>query len=164
MKVEMNPRRRSRKSRSRRRRSKNPSMSLRRPLGALTSGFKPKSMGEAVPLAGGVLLNFLASSFVSSKFSMVSKGIPSYIAGIGLAGLSGLVPKYGPKLFAGGLTFQILRAINSVLPDKVRLGEDYDSDEYNLAELIERPAMGMRGMDEILWSTGQPSPGSVILD
>lgn len=164
MNVESNPRRRRRKSSKRRSRRRNPSMSLRRPLGALTSGFKTKSVGEALPIAGGILANFLAQSFVSSRFPSVSSGIASYGVGIALAGVSGLVPKYGPKLFVGGMAFQVLRVINSFLPDKVRLG-DLETDDWGnrigMDELIERPAIGM---GEIMWSTGQPSQGAVILD
>ena len=159
MKVAPNPKRRRKSSRRRRR---NPSMSLSRPLGALTSGFKPKSVTDVLPIAGGAILNFWASGFIGSKFPVVGSGIASYGVGIALAGLSGLVPKVGPKLFLGGMTFQALRVINQFLPGNVRLsglsGDD-DMDSFGMSELWERPGMG-----ELIWNGRPASDAAVVLD
>lgn len=158
MVVASNPKRRRKSSRRRRR---NPSMSLKRPLGALTSGFKPKSALDVLPIAGGAIANFWASGMVGSYIlpkidNQMLKTVASYGIGIGLAGLSTLVPKYGAKLFMGGMVFQTLRVINSFLPGDVRLSGymdgdgDGDMDSFGMRgmrELIERP-----GMSELIWN------------
>lgn len=170
MKVESNPRKR-RKSRGRRSRRRNPSMSLRRPLGALTSGFKSDAVMGAVPIAGGIALNFLASGLVAKQFPAVSSGIPSYGVGIALAGLSGLVPKVGGKLFVGGLAFQILRLINQFMPGAARLSgndADIDGDDLNLGELIGPNSLRGLGLSELIETNDLASTGvqfdTVVLD
>lgn len=173
MVIESNPRRRRRKARSHNRRGKrrgrrsNPGMSFRRPLGALTSGFKPSNLMDALPIAGGALLNFWAQGLVGSRVPMLGGGgVVSYITGLGLAGGSLLIPKVGPKMFLGGVTFQLLRGINQYLmPGALKLGElisgyNFDGDD-GLGELVQNlPMSGMRGMGDLVDSISDlPSVG-----
>jgi len=134
---EENPRRRRRSRRHRssnrhrrgRGRRRNPSyarsrFSGRGIVGHLRSGFSMHAIKEALPLAGGALLNYYGSNKLAGMIPQVASGLPSYAAGIALAGLSSMIPKVGPKLFVGGMTYQALRAINQyVMPGALRIGE-----------------------------------------
>jgi hypothetical protein len=124
-----NPRRRRSRRRRSRGRRRNPSYaSSRGVVRHLTSGFSVHEFKKALPLAGGALLNYYASNKVSAMLPMVASGLPSYAAGIALAGLSSLVPKVGPQLFLGGMTYQALRVINQyVMPGALRIGEYLES-------------------------------------
>ena len=120
MEVSENPRKRRHRSRSRRR---NPGgLTLRRPLGAVMSGFKPDALAKALPVAAGAFANYMARRQVAKMFPVTAVGIPSYAVGIATAGLMLLIPRHGPAMFVGGLTEELLRGFNQfVMPGAMML-------------------------------------------
>lgn len=123
-----NPRRKRRSGRRSRGRRRNPGrtsrFSARGVFSHLKSGFTMGAVKEALPLAGGALLNYYAAEKLGEHVPQVASGLPGYAAGVALAGLSSLVPKYGPKLFVGGMVYQSLKAINEyVMPGVLKLGD-----------------------------------------
>lgn len=105
---------------------------------------------EALPLAGGALLNYYGSNKLAAMIPQVASGLPSYAAGIALAGLSSMVPKVGPKLFVGGMTYQALRAINQyVMPGALRIGE-YIEGIGNTGDLVSAGMLPGPGMSEFM--------------
>lgn len=95
---------------------RNPGVTLRRPLGALTAGFKPSALKDAAPIAFGALGNFLLRRKISSMLPVGwSGGIASYGVGLATAGAMLFVPRYGSRLFLGAVTEEALRAINQYI-------------------------------------------------
>lgn len=131
-------------------RRRNPG-SLAHPLGAIKSKFSVGALKEALPVAGGIALNAWASGMLAPRLpAILSTGIGSYATGLALAGASGLIPKYGSRLAAGGVVFQVLRALNQyVVPGAVRIGEYLAGDgddiggELGLGELMQPAQLGM---------------------
>ncbi len=132
----------------RRHHRRNPgSVTLRRPLGALTAGFKPAALATAAPIAVGALGNFLLRKQVARFLPIqASVGPLSYVTGLATAGLMLLVPKYGSRLFVGAVTEEALRALNEyVMKGGINLsgllGLDEDSydegglDDYEQARM-----------------------------
>ncbi len=122
-------RRRSRYSRRRRnpfnrhrRRRRNPSRSgggtasLRHPVSALTAGFKPSTLMNILPVAGGAFANHWVRGQIASRVPQVATGIASYGVGIATAGAMLFVPKYGRQLFTGALLEEVMRATSEYFP------------------------------------------------
>ena len=137
------------KSRKGRHRRRNPG-SLAHPIGALKSKLNVGSLKEALPVAGGIALNAYASGIVAPRLpAFLAVGPGSYVTGLVLAGAAGLIPKYGSRLAAGGVVFQVLRALNQfVIPGAVRIGEylSGDDDEFDpgmMGELVDPAQLGM---------------------
>lgn len=136
---ETNPRHRKARSRRRgRRRGRNPGLSLSRPLGSLTAGFKPAALRDALPVALGAIGNFMLRRQVAKMFPVTAVGWPSYVAGLSGAGLMLMVPKHGAKLFMGAVTEELLRAINQyIMPGAIALAGLADDDDGELAGLLD---------------------------
>lgn len=113
--------------RHKKRHHRNPggAMTLRRPMQAIAAGFKPASIVEILPMAAGAFLNYGARTAIGRKFPVTATGIPSYAVGLGGAGLMLLIPKYGPKLFAGAIVEEILRAVTQYVAPGVRMLGEY---------------------------------------
>lgn len=69
---------------------------------SMTSGYRPSSIGAAIPVAVGILLNDKVTDYIGGKTGWDS-GLKGAAVGVGSAGMALLIPKYGPKLFLGGL-------------------------------------------------------------
>jgi len=110
-----------RKYRNKRSKRSNPSFSLRGGLSNITSGFKPSSLMNALPIAGGVVVGQLVRRQIGSFLPAVSSGLPSYAAGLAGAGLMLIIPKYGRQLFAGAVLGEVLRFGNSMLPASMQI-------------------------------------------
>jgi len=72
-------------------------------IGGLTQGFAPKTAIGFVPIALGALLNQSLTSWIVKRFGITSRW-GAVAAGVGAAGASLAVPKFGNALFSGGMT------------------------------------------------------------
>lgn len=106
-----------RKANRGRRSRRNPAVTLRRPIGALTAGFKPAALTDAAMIAGGVLANYWARPKVAAMLpATFQSGPASYLVGLTTAGAMLFVPKIGGKLFAGAVLEEVLRGIQEYVP------------------------------------------------
>jgi len=108
----------------------------------------------ALPLAGGVVANYMLRKQVFNKFlPTTTMGWQSYAAeGVG-AGLLAMVPRFGRQMFIGALSAMILRAISPYLGmGQMMAGTgDYLEDYYG---------EGMDGVNDYLQDYEQVGEGS----
>lgn len=129
--VRRHRRRRSAPVMHRRRRRSNPSYSRRRRHNARRGrsyrrrnpGFMSGTVGQVVGVIAGASVTSLIMNQVSNYFSMVSSGIPKYIAGAVVAFLQGKLigkvakaPGFGRDMQVGGYTYVALQVLNDFLP------------------------------------------------
>lgn len=124
----------ARKRSSRRRhRGRNPSASLRRPLGAITAGFNKNTLMDAGIVAGGMFAQHALRAVVIGRVPVPGSGLIKSILngalGVGTAGLMLFVPKVGPKLFAGAMAYEAGLLIKEVLPASWTQGLSGDDDD-----------------------------------
>ena len=118
-----NRRRRS----SSRRRHRNPAFAMRGMTGRLTSGFKPAVLIDAGLIGAGAFGNAYIRSTIGTFIPQVKSGIPSYLAGLATSGLLLFVPKFGQKLFIGGVFGEVYRAAREFIPQVKQLGDYLDT-------------------------------------
>lgn len=90
-------------------------------LGTVTKGFSTSAIGQAVPLAVGVLANrYLqdkAAEMVGHRIGVdLSHGWKNTLTGTVTAGALGMVPKYGGPLFAGAMMQVAIKALLPFIP------------------------------------------------
>ena len=74
-------------------------------LKSATAGFRPAAIKQALPLAVGALVNTYLTPYIASKLpGNLNTGWKRPLLGLGVAGLSLMVPRYGQSLFVGGVT------------------------------------------------------------
>jgi hypothetical protein len=127
--VRYSNRRRSRKSNRRSsRRHRNPAIALGRgAIGRLTTGFKPSVLIDAGLIGAGAFGNAYIRSTIGTFIPQVTSGIPSYLAGLATSGLLLFVPKFGQKLFIGGVFGEVYRAAREFIPQVKQLGDYLDT-------------------------------------
>lgn len=132
-----NPRRKHRRSRRH-----NPAASMRRPLGALTSGFKIGVIKDAGIMAGGAFANNYVRNLVAGYLpATFQSGLANNALGLATSGLMLFIPKVGPKMATGGVLLEALRVLNPyVQKAKIALGE----------YLTVQEARGMKGLNDYL--------------
>ncbi len=69
---------------------------------SVTAGYQPSAIINALPIALGMILNDKVSAFVGRKTGWES-GLKGAAVSVGSAGAALLIPRYGPRLFLGGL-------------------------------------------------------------
>lgn len=116
---------------------RNPTLSLRRPLGAVTAGFKPATLIGAAPVALGIVSGMLVRKQIARFFAPAGSGMLSYVAGLAGAGLLSMVPRFGPKLFAGAVLGEVLRFGNSVLPSAYQIPGLNGMSDYLMGDYME---------------------------
>ena len=143
------------------RRHRNPgAVSLSKPIGFLGAGFKTAALSTAAPVAVGIVANYYLRSKVAaflpaSISSKVSTGLGSNVLGLATGGAMLLVPKYGRQLFAGAVTGEVLRLLNTYvmkggfnLAGLLGLSENsYDDDGDGMSD-FETVREAMAGIDD----------------
>jgi len=87
----------------------------------LTEGYKPKTLINALPFAGGFIGNIALSKIVSRWLpGMLQSGLPRVAVNVATAGLLGagvgmVSPKYSGGVFWGGVTQALVDGLSSVL-------------------------------------------------
>ncbi len=140
-----NPRRRGRKGHRRgRRHSRNPGMTLRRPVGMLTSGFKPARLKNAGLMAGGAFLNGIISSYIVPNLPAgAAQKYGSYVIEIATAGLFNAIPKVGEAMSDGALVGVVIRAGNEFIPHVGATMKEFVSTNTRMAEFATERTIGM---------------------
>lgn len=86
----------------------------------ITSGMKPSVILNMVPIAAGVILNYKVTPMIASRLgSLAQSKVGNVATGLATAGLSLLIPKYGDKLFAGGVVRVVLGDIIPWIKDLI---------------------------------------------
>jgi len=107
---------------------RNPSVSLRRPLGMITAGFKPSFIKTGVIAAVGIIANRLLVSQLTKFFPSAASGPLSFVAeGLG-AGILLAIPKYGTALAGGAGTALALRGLTTYVTPSLGLRGLADDD------------------------------------
>lgn len=128
--------RRGRKGRRGRRRAYNvggSSLTLRRPLQAVTAAYNINTLGRAGVMVGGALGNAWLTGAVSGFLpSMLQSGVGGYVVGLASAGVLGagvgmVAPRYASDVFLGGVLEVMTRVVKQyvvpMLPGMSGLGD-----------------------------------------
>lgn len=129
---------------------RNPTLSLRRPLGAVTAGFKPGTLIGAAPVALGVVAGMLVRKQIAKFFAPAGSGMLSYVAGLAGAGLLSMVPRFGPKLFGGAVLGEVLRFGNSVLPSAYQIPGLSGMGDYMMGDYMQGMGDYMQGIGDYI--------------
>ncbi len=140
-----NSRRRGRKGHRRgRRHSRNPGMTLKKPLGMLTAGFHAAPLKTAATMAGGAFLNGIVSSYITPHLPAgAAQKYGSYAVEIATGGLMLLIPKVGKDLATGAWVGTAIRAGNEFIPHVGATMKEFVSTNTRMAEFATERTIGM---------------------
>lgn len=130
------------------------SVTLRRPLAALSAGFKPSALTTAAIMAGGAYLNMLVRDRITAMLPVGAQKLGSYVVGLATGGAMAAIPKVGTRMAAGALAGEAVRGIVQFVPGaKALAGMDefaYDDDGRlrGMNEFATTRSLPMHGMNE----------------
>lgn len=141
------------------RRHRNPSLSLSKPVGALTAGFNFNVLKRAGVMTVGALGNTMLSGLVSAKLPSVARfggGVGDYAIGLGTAGLLSagvgmLAPAYAGDVLLGGVFEVGVRALTPLFDRFVKPMMNGLGDYLTVQNAASaRPLNGMGNMGDYL--------------